>query len=215
MRRPWLPLETRPDSPEEPAMQPRDPCLPWRAPGSQLRSLAVPGGTETRSQSRRVPALRIMGKEMATHSSVLAWRIPGTGQPGGLPSMGGYGTTDWFHIGKGVHQGCIWRRQWHPTPVFLPGKSHGQRSLVGCSPWGRTESDTTERKDLGVAFQAPPGSQASSRGEAEDSAVLSSHGRKPRGPSTCACDLRELLFVPLRTQGYCGITAQNRTGLLR
>ena len=37
-----------------------------------------------------------------------------------------------------------WRRQWHPTPVLLPGKSHGQRSLVGCSPWGRYESDTTE-----------------------------------------------------------------------
>ena len=37
------------------------------------------------------------------------------------------------------------RRQWHPTPVLLPGKSHGQRSLVGCSPWGRWESDTTER----------------------------------------------------------------------
>ena len=35
------------------------------------------------------------------------------------------------------------RRQWHPTPVPLPGKSHGQRSLVGCSPWGREESDTT------------------------------------------------------------------------
>ena len=30
-----------------------------------------------------------------------------------------------------------WRRQWHPTPVLLPGKSHGQRSLEGCSPWGR------------------------------------------------------------------------------
>ena len=30
-----------------------------------------------------------------------------------------------------------WRRQWHPTPVLLPGKSHGQRRLVGCSPWGR------------------------------------------------------------------------------
>ena len=29
-----------------------------------------------------------------------------------------------------------WRRQWHPTPVLLPGKSHGRRSLVGCSPWG-------------------------------------------------------------------------------
>ena len=37
------------------------------------------------------------------------------------------------------------RRQWQPTPVLLPGKSHGQRSLVGCSPWGGEESDTTER----------------------------------------------------------------------
>ena len=37
------------------------------------------------------------------------------------------------------------RRQWHPTPVLLPGKSHGWRSLVGCSPWGLQESDTTER----------------------------------------------------------------------
>ena len=36
------------------------------------------------------------------------------------------------------------RRQWQPTPVLLPGKSHGWRSLVGCSPWGREESDTTE-----------------------------------------------------------------------
>ena len=38
----------------------------------------------------------------------------------------------------------IWRRQWHPTPVLLPGKSHGQRRLVGCSPWGCTELDTTK-----------------------------------------------------------------------
>ena len=36
------------------------------------------------------------------------------------------------------------RRQWHPTPLLLPGKSHGWRSLVGCSPWGREESDMTE-----------------------------------------------------------------------
>ena len=39
----------------------------------------------------------------------------------------------------------IRRRQWHPTPVLLPGKSHRRRSLVGCSPWGREESDTTKR----------------------------------------------------------------------
>ena len=38
-----------------------------------------------------------------------------------------------------------WRRQCHPTWVLLPGKSHGQGSLVGCSPWGPTESDTTQR----------------------------------------------------------------------
>ena len=37
------------------------------------------------------------------------------------------------------------RRQWHPTPVLLPGKSHGWRSLVGCSPWGCEEWDTTEQ----------------------------------------------------------------------
>ena len=36
------------------------------------------------------------------------------------------------------------RRQWHPTPGLLPGKSHGRRSLVGCSPWGLEESDTTK-----------------------------------------------------------------------
>ena len=39
----------------------------------------------------------------------------------------------------------IRRMRWHPTPVLLPGKSHGRRSLVGCSPWGHEESDTTAR----------------------------------------------------------------------
>ena len=42
----------------------------------------------------------------------------------------------------------FWRRKWQPTLVFLPGKSHGWRSLVGCSPWGHKESDMTERLDL-------------------------------------------------------------------
>ena len=46
---------------------------------------------------------------------------------------------------------CPWvrkipqRRAWQPTPVLLPGKSHGRRSLVGCSPWGHEELDTTEQ----------------------------------------------------------------------
>ena len=37
-----------------------------------------------------------------------------------------------------------WRRAWQATPVFLPGESHGQRTLVGCSPWGHKESDMTD-----------------------------------------------------------------------
>ena len=43
-------------------------------------------------------------------------------------------------------------RQWHPTPVLLPGKSHGWRSLLGCSPWGRQESDTTEQLPFHFSF---------------------------------------------------------------
>ena len=45
-----------------------------------------------------------------------------------------------------------WRRKWQPTPVFLPGKSHGQRSLVGCSSWGRKESHMTEQITLSLFF---------------------------------------------------------------
>ena len=58
-------------------------------------------------------------------------------QPTVLQSMGSQGVGhNWM---------TEWRRQWHSTPALLPGKSHGQRSLVGCSPWGREESDMTER----------------------------------------------------------------------
>ena len=54
-----------------------------------------------------------------------------------LPTMREAGFNPW--VGK-----IPWRRKWQPTPVPLPGKSHGQRSLVGYSPWGHKESDTTE-----------------------------------------------------------------------
>jgi len=59
------------------------------------------------------------------------------GDPGPIPaSIPGF--DPW--VGK-----IPWRRKWQPTPVFVPGESHGQRSLVGYSPRGRKESDTTER----------------------------------------------------------------------
>ena len=51
-----------------------------------------------------------------------------------------------------------WRRKWQPTQVFLPGKSHGQRSLAGYSPWGHKESDITERlktaKENAIFFES-------------------------------------------------------------
>ena len=47
---------------------------------------------------------------------------------------------------------CVRRRQWHPTPVLLPGKSHGWRSLVGCRLWVHTESDTTEVTQHSIAY---------------------------------------------------------------
>ena len=49
-----------------------------------------------------------------------------------------------LRYGKSIKQ----RGQWQPTPVLLPGRAHGRRSLVGCSPWGSEESDTTERLDF-------------------------------------------------------------------
>ena len=87
----------------------------------------------------------ISEKAMAPHSSTLAWKIPWTEEPGGLQSMGslrvGYDWAASLSLFAFMH----WRRKWQPTPVFLPGKSHGQRSLIGHSPWGRKESDTTKR----------------------------------------------------------------------
>ena len=76
---------------------------------------------------------------MATHSSTLAWKIPWTEEPGGLQSMGLLGVAS-LSLFPFMH----WRRKWKPTPVFLPGESQGQGSLVGCHLWGRTESNTTE-----------------------------------------------------------------------
>ena len=51
------------------------------------------------------------------------------------------GSDPW--VGK-----IFWRREWQPTPVFLPGEFHGQRSLLGCSPWGLKELDTTKQLTL-------------------------------------------------------------------
>ena len=68
---------------------------------------------------------------MAPHSSILAWKIPWTEEPGRLQSMRS------LRVGLSLFTFMHWRRKWQPTPVLLPGESQGQRSLVGCRLWGR------------------------------------------------------------------------------
>ena len=74
-------------------------------------------------------------KEMATHSSVLAWGIPGAGEPGGLQFMGSLRVRHNQETSLSLFTFMRWRRKWQPTPVG---------SLVGCRLWGCTESNTTE-----------------------------------------------------------------------
>ena len=91
-----------------------------------------------------VPLRAKVEKAVAPHSRTLAWKIPWMEKPGRLQSMGSlrvghdWVTSLWLFTFK------HWRRKWQPTPGFLPGESQGRGSLVGCSLWGRTESDTTD-----------------------------------------------------------------------
>ena len=69
------------------------------------------------------------------------------------------------------------RRQWHPTPVLLPGKSHGRRSLEGCSPWGHWGSDMTERLHFHFSL--------SCTGEGNGSPLQCSCLENPRDEGAC------------------------------
>ena len=81
---------------------------------------------------------------MAPHSSTLAWKIPWTEEPG-RPAVHGIAKsrTRLSNFTFTFHFHAL-EKKWQPTPVFLPGESRGQGSLVGCRLWGCTELDTTE-----------------------------------------------------------------------
>ena len=83
-------------------------------------------------------------KAMVPHSITLAWKIPWTEEPGGLQSMGSLVVRHDWATSLSLFTFMHWRRKWQPTPVFLPGESQGQWSLVGCHLWGCTESGTTK-----------------------------------------------------------------------
>ena len=158
-------------------MAPHSSTLAWKNPmDGGAWWAAVHGVARSRTQLSDFTftfPFHALEKEMATHSSVLAWRIPGTRESDGLPSLGlhrvGHDWSDfaaaaasWVPGGtSGKEPACQcrrrkrrgfspwvrkipWRRKWQPTPVSLPGESHGQRRVAGNSPWGRKESDMTE-----------------------------------------------------------------------
>ena len=84
-------------------------------------------------------------KAMAAHSSTLTWKIPWMEEPVRLQSMGSQRVGhDWVTSLFSFYS-SFWRRKWQPTPVFLPGESHGCKGLVGYSLWGCKESDTTKQ----------------------------------------------------------------------
>ena len=76
--------------------------------------------------------IKCLEKEMAPHSSTLAWRISWMEEPGRLQSMGLLRVGHDWATSLSPVTFMHWKRKWQPNPVFLPGESQGQRSLVGC-----------------------------------------------------------------------------------
>ena len=138
--------------------------------GSEVRNPPVDVGT-TGTSVWSLGGEDFLEEGIATQSRILAWRIPWTEEPGGLQSTGLPRVRhDWSYLANtqssrglcrwlgGEESTCQWRRlrfdiwarkipwrrEWLPTPGFLPGEFHGQRSLEGYSPWGHKESDMTE-----------------------------------------------------------------------
>ena len=124
-----------------------------------IRALGFPGGSDSRKSAcnevRSLSQEDPLEKGMATHSSILAWSIPWTEEPGGLQSMGvakRWSLSYWHSIEYYIFVSHNILKLFFKSftlhlalSILLPGKSHGWRSLVGCSPWDREESDTTER----------------------------------------------------------------------
>ena len=95
------------------------------------------------------PTCSVLGKIYAV------WAFPGDSDHRVCLQCGTSGFNPW--VGK-----IPWRRKWQPTPVFLPGKSHGWRSLAGYIPWGCKELDTTEQLHFHAAHETTSSHPASS-----------------------------------------------------
>ena len=125
------------------------PCHPLSSPSafnlSQHQGLFPDAGKDWRQEEKGMIENEIVGWYHQLDGYEFE-QAPGDGEEqGSLACCSPWGrkepnTTEWLNNNNRyfLHpRHHSWRRQWHPTPVLLPGKSHGWRSLVGCSPWGR------------------------------------------------------------------------------
>ena len=118
-----------------------------------------------------LPHPEIQPMSPALEGKVLTTRPPGKSlikNPLSFHSLSGLLLLLWWLSGKESLCQCRrcgfdhwvgkipWRRKWQPTPLLLPGKSHGLRRLAGYSPWGHKESDTTERLHFASNYVVPP-----------------------------------------------------------
>ena len=92
---------------------------------------------------------------MATHSSILAWRVPWMEDPGRLQSMGSLRVRHDWAASLSLFTFMHWRRKWQPTPISLPEDSAWTEEPGGLQSWGRKELDTTERLTQGGKHSLP------------------------------------------------------------
>ena len=149
---------------------------------------------------------------MATHSSTLAWKIPWMEEPSRLQSMGSLRVGHDWATSLLLFTFMHWRRQWQPTPVFLPGESQGWESLVGCRLWGRRVGH--DWSDLAAAAAATAadmgdgrhpwawGSRQWGRDEEENWGIIYRNresGDEGQGSAGCEVSYQFVLIESLRT----------------
>ena len=155
---PGLPLTCRPTQPTSRLRT--EPQTELCQNNCQASSFAIWGELGSRTLQERVAA--------APASGAVSRPNPGTAPPGWVParfspcqSLSPFGfilcsllLLTFRRSFRRPHT-FLWRRKWQPTPVFLPGESHGRGSLAGYSPWGCKESDTTEHRARAHPFLFP------------------------------------------------------------
>ena len=113
-------------------------CSPWGLKESDMTEQL--SWTETHSQSSALNHYSLIQEFISKTKEKILLRTKVPGGSDGKRICLQYGRPRFDHWVCKIP----WGREWQPTPVFLPGESHGQRSLAGCNPWGHKELDTTE-----------------------------------------------------------------------